>query len=76
MTLDELNEEYGPKPDEDYPLEGYWKTHLKHAQAAWIIQDIYAHLNSEEISLGKARELTSHVIEKHMKDVLKGKLVE
>lgn len=40
----------------------------KHLPVCWIIQDIYEHVNNGNLSLGKARELVSNVIEKHIND--------
>lgn len=37
----------------------------KHLPACWVIQDIWGHVMNENMSLGKARELTASVIEEH-----------
>lgn len=75
MTVEELNNKYGFKTTS----KGFKKRldkgeslldpiYLKHLPAAWIIHNIYGHVHNENISLGKARELTTAVIEEHLKD--------
>lgn len=66
-TLDQLNTEYGFKA-EDFVVDGKevqpaaFKKWLK---AAWEIDNVYALVQAEECSLGKAWELVTAIIEKH-----------
>ncbi len=60
-TLEELNKEY---QYEISPTMEIHPTHKKWISAAWEIQNVYGHLHNETISLGKARELTTAIIEK------------
>lgn len=66
-TLEQLNSEYGFKA-EDFVVDGKevqppaFKKWLK---AAWEIDNVYALVQAEEISLSKARELVTAIIEKH-----------
>ncbi len=59
-ALDQLDDEYGLKKNKSInPI------HKKWFQAAWAIQTVYDLVYSEEISLSKARELTTAIIEKY-----------
>jgi hypothetical protein len=72
MTVEELNEQFGfneTLPELIKRRKSGKVLHPiydKHLPAAWIIQDIWGHVENENISLGKARELTTAVIEKHI----------
>lgn len=63
-TLDELHEKYGFKEitvvDGKMTLNPVYK---KHMDKTWEIQNVYALLGNDEVSLGKARELTAAIIE-------------
>lgn len=72
MTIEELNDKFGFKETLD-DLKNRRKNgqilhpiYDKHLPAAWIIQDIWGHVDNGNISLGKARELTTAVIESHI----------
>mgnify|MGYP003421614269 FL=1 len=72
MTVEELHEKYGL--DNNITAEALiWRgsklnpIYEKHLFACWIIETIYGHVANENISLGKARELTASVIEQHLK---------
>lgn len=72
MTVTELYEKYGL--DNDLTTEKLIQrgsilhpVYEKHLRACWIIETIYGHVANENISLGKARELTASVIEQHLK---------
>ncbi len=72
MTVTELNEKYGL--DNNITAEALigrgsklHPVYVKHLPACWIIETIYGHVANENISLGKARELTASVIEQHLR---------
>lgn len=44
-------------------------TYERHLPCAWIIQDIWGHVQNENCSLGKARELTTAVMEEHIQSL-------
>lgn len=72
MTVTELHEKYGLDNNLTAWELSQRKSKLnpiyeKHLPICWIIQDIYGHVANENISLGKARELTASVIEQHIK---------
>lgn len=67
MTKEQLHDKYGFK--EPTIVNGKLDINpicKKHIDVCWIIQDIYSHVHNESISLGKARELVSAVIEEHI----------
>jgi len=75
MTVEELHEKYGF--DKEITVEELMERqksgqvlnpiYHKHLPACWVIQDVWGHVHNENISLGKARELTSAIIEEHNK---------
>jgi hypothetical protein len=75
MTIEELQEKYGWKESLEEltkRLSGEAKLHPiyhKHLPASWIIEDIWGHVANENMSLGKARELTTAVIEEHFNEL-------
>lgn len=74
MTVEELHKKYGFKFDKKAKiryLEGQSinPVHMKHAAASFIIQTIWGHVHNENMSTGKARELTSAVIEEHLENL-------
>jgi hypothetical protein len=73
-TLDELNEKYGIKDltieDGKIELDPIYK---KHIDKSWEIQNVYNLVGGEQISLGKARELTAAIIESSLPDINKFK---
>ena len=75
MTKEELFERYNfeesidditKRQEEGKVLNPIYEKHLP---AAWIIQNIWGHAAMENISLGKARELTTAVIEEHINNL-------
>lgn len=78
MTLEELNAKYGHENVTVDELKERKKQtgsildpiYLKHLPAGWIIQEIWGLAANETISLQKARELTSAVIEEHFNKLL------
>ncbi len=75
MKVEELNKKYGFPASVDVLKERRDKgvslldpIYLKHLPAAWIIQTIWGHVQNGNISSGKARELTTAVIEEHLND--------
>ena len=76
MTKEELHEKYGFKmtaeimqkrQDAGEPIID--PIYIKHLPAAWVIPDIYGHVQQENISLGKARELITAVIDEQLDSV-------
>lgn len=69
MTKEELNEKYGFKV-EDSLKNGKLvlpEVYSKWLPAVWVIQSVWGHVEAGNISLGKARELTSAIIEDFIK---------
>lgn len=65
MTIEELNKEYG------YPImptRCINPTHKKWVAAAWEIECVYGHVENGTLSLGKAREFTTAIIEKYVEE--------
>lgn len=60
-TLEQLNNLYQYK-EIIMPIH---PIHKKWLEAAWEIQNVYGLLHNEQISIGKARELTTSIIEFH-----------
>lgn len=79
MTIEELHERFGFDKDIT-PQEWYERreklghglnpVYHKYLPAAWIIQNIWSHYCAGNISSGKARELTTAVIEEHINGTL------
>ena len=67
MTIEELHEKYGFKPEEYVSTAKLHPVYERWLPACWIIQDVYAALEAGHISLGKARELTAAIIQAHLK---------
>lgn len=61
-TYDLDNFEENPDLGDIHPI------HKKHCAASWQIQDVYGYLYTEQISRGKARELTSGIIEYYQRE--------
>lgn len=73
MTIEELNNKYGDQASE-LTLDGDGRPVLhpvyeKHLPLCWEIQSIYGHVMNENMSLGKARQLTAFAIENHLKTI-------
>lgn len=67
-SLEDLNRVYGFAYTEVVARgEKLHPIYLKHLKATWEIETVYDLVHSEQISLGKARELTSGVIEHFVK---------
>ncbi len=71
LTIDWFHEHYGLKDTADLiKKEGLrlHPTYKKWLPACWLIESVYGHVEQGNISLGKARELTSAIIESHLKE--------
>lgn len=67
-TLEQLNEQYGYKA-EDFVNDGKAiqpPAFTKWLKAAWDIDSVYALAAADKISLSKARELVTSIIEAHI----------
>jgi len=78
MTIDELNDLYNL--DKGMSTDDYIKrnnetgtilneTYLHHLSICFVIESIYGHVFNENMSMGKARELTAGAIESHINNL-------
>ncbi len=74
MTKEELFEKYDFKESKEEFLSRLNDLHpvyKRHLSAAWVIQSVWGHASMENISLGKAREMTASIIEEHLENFIK-----
>lgn len=72
-SLDKLNEIYGFKAEEVWDEKGNYTPHpsfVKHKKPAGIIDAVYALQESEQITISKAKELVTAIIEKHFQELI------
>lgn len=78
MDAEELHKKYGFDKDmtpeqwaERVKVQGHGlnPVYKKHLPAAWILQNIWGLYSVGEISSGKARELSTAVIEEHLNNI-------
>lgn len=67
MTTEEIIDKYS-FPIEERSVNKLHPVYSKWLPVCWIIEDIYGAVENGSISLGKARELTSAVIEEYIKN--------
>lgn len=79
FTVDELHNKYGFKDELTRDEQGVIQMnpiYRKWLPACWIIENIYGHVEAENMSLGKAREITSAVIDEMVSSIYNLEIME